>query len=57
MPSDIDDTQPDSDGDGVSDVMDMCPEQSEVWNRYIDYDGCPDVLPTGNTVNDSDEDP
>jgi len=28
--------------------MDMCPEQNEVWNRYVDYDGCPDVLPTGN---------
>jgi len=37
--------------------MDLCPEQNEVWNRYIDYDGCPDVVPTGNIVIDNDEVP
>ena len=32
----------DSDGDGVQDELDMCPTQSETWNRYMDHDGCPD---------------
>ena len=40
----------------VPDVMDMCPQQDEVWNKYVDYDGCPDVLPTGNIRVDTDED-
>ena len=34
----------------------MCPTQNETWNNYVDYDGCPDALPIGNTVIDSDED-
>ena len=34
----------------------MCPEQNEVWNRYVDYDGCPDVMPTVNVTIDSDGD-
>ena len=36
----------DIDDDGVPDIMDRCPTQSETWNRYMDYDGCPDILPT-----------
>ena len=25
----------DTDDDGVPDVMDICPTQSETWNRYM----------------------
>ena len=46
----------DTDGDGVPDVMDMCPTQMEVWNRYYDYDGCPDTVPTGKSTIDTDGD-
>lgn len=28
----------------------------ETWNRYVDHDGCPDVLPIGKAVVDSDGD-
>ena len=27
------------------DVDDMCPLEREVWNKYEDTDGCPDVVP------------
>ena len=46
----------DTDGDGVLDVMDRCPTQSETWNRYMDYDGCPDILPTMDLKLDTDGD-
>ncbi len=23
----------------------MCPTEPETWNKYIDWDGCPDVFP------------
>lgn len=32
----------DSDGDGIADSTDQCPEQSETVNGYLDTDGCPD---------------
>ena len=35
----------------------MCPTEAETWNKYIDYDGCPDIIPTIESTNfDSDED-
>jgi len=32
----------DSDGDGILDVYDMCPEEAEDFDGYQDDDGCPD---------------
>jgi len=39
----------DSDGDGIPDGKDMCRKQAEVYNGYIDWDGCPDTS-TGQIV-------
>lgn len=36
--------EPDADQDGVADLGDMCPTESESPNGYSDLDGCPDVL-------------
>ncbi len=35
----------DSDGDGVPDSSDQCPQQRETLNNYQDSDGCPDSVP------------
>jgi hypothetical protein len=35
----------DSDGDGIADEIDSCPNEKESWNKYNDYDGCPDISP------------
>lgn len=35
----------DSDGDGIPDASDKCPQQPETRNGYQDDDGCPDELP------------
>ena len=35
----------DSDGDGVVDRLDKCPQQAETKNNYQDDDGCPDEIP------------
>ncbi len=32
----------DSDGDGITDDTDSCPDVREVWNGFLDTDGCPD---------------
>jgi len=32
----------DSDGDGIADIYDVCPYQSEDYNNFQDNDGCPD---------------
>jgi len=32
----------DSDRDGILDTVDECPLDPEVYNRYLDEDGCPD---------------
>jgi OmpA-OmpF porin, OOP family len=37
----------DADKDGVADADDRCPEQAELYNGYLDEDGCPDEAPTG----------
>lgn len=34
----------DKDFDGISDHLDRCPEEAEVFNRVDDLDGCPDDL-------------
>lgn len=34
--------QLDTDGDGIPDSQDECPETPEWWNGYDDEDGCPD---------------
>ncbi|MFO0727444.1 MAG: OmpA family protein [Myxococcota bacterium] len=36
---------PDTDGDGIRDSVDQCPDQAETKNGYKDADGCPDELP------------
>ncbi|MCH6586259.1 MAG: thrombospondin, partial [Thaumarchaeota archaeon] len=35
----------DSDGDGINDEIDLCPNQKETYNKYNDDDGCPDIAP------------
>ncbi len=35
----------DSDGDGIPDSEDRCPDQPETFNDYQDEDGCPDEVP------------
>jgi len=39
----------DSDRDGILDNMDTCPYKAEVYNGYIDWDGCPDTKDGGST--------
>ena len=49
---------PDSDGDGIEDRWDQCINERENYNKYLDWDGCPDVPgaeSTGGPV-DSDSD-
>ncbi len=36
--------QRDSDGDGISDADDKCPDEPEDQNDYLDSDGCPDAI-------------
>lgn len=36
---------PDSDGDGLDDLGDGCPDRPEAINGFDDLDGCPDDLP------------
>ena len=43
---------PDTDGDGISDYVDSCPNQPETYNGVFDSDGCPD----DSTSHDSDRD-
>lgn len=42
----------DSDGDGIADADDRCPDEAEVYNGYADADGCPDEG-VGEFVNDA----
>jgi OOP family OmpA-OmpF porin len=35
----------DTDGDGIVDRLDKCPQQAETVNNYQDQDGCPDEVP------------
>lgn len=36
---------PDSDGDGLLDLIDRCPKDPETVNGFEDENGCPDVIP------------
>lgn len=45
----------DTDKDGIVDSKDACPTQKEIFNGYLDEDGCPDVVPPP-VDNDSDDD-
>jgi hypothetical protein len=36
---------PDNDGDGIVDAIDMCPNEAETKNGVDDEDGCPDGKP------------
>ncbi len=45
----------DSDGDGLPDVSDACPEDSEDRDGYQDDDGCPDVDNDGDGVVDAND--
>ncbi|QLJ52510.1 MAG: hypothetical protein Sv326_0335 [Candidatus Fermentimicrarchaeum limneticum] len=42
----------DSDGDGVPDSIDQCPQLPETFNGYQDDDGCPDQVPVVDTDKD-----
>ena len=47
----------DSDKDGIFDDVDSCPNDPETWNKYLDKDGCPDVLPDqARVIHDMDQD-
>ena len=37
----------DRDGDQIPDDEDRCPYDPETYNKYLDTDGCPDVVPAG----------
>lgn len=43
---------PDSDGDGVVDSADLCPQEREDRDGFQDYDGCPDRDNDGDTIID-----
>ena len=36
----------DSDQDGISDTLDICPLEPETYNKFQDDDGCPDSIDT-----------
>ena len=36
----------DSDQDGISNAVDLCPNVSETYNNFEDADGCPDYVDT-----------
>jgi hypothetical protein len=38
---------PDRDGDGLADMVDKCPDQTETYNGMQDDDGCPDAAAMG----------
>jgi hypothetical protein len=37
------DSERDTDGDGIVDSRDLCPEIKENYNGVADYDGCPEI--------------
>jgi len=38
-----DDNDIDTDGDGILDSYDLCPEIKENYNGIADFDGCPEI--------------
>ncbi len=48
-------TGPDSDGDGVLDENDECPEDAEDNDQFQDEDGCPDPDNDGDNIPDVDD--
>jgi hypothetical protein len=42
----------DSDGDGIANTSDVCPQEKETVNGYQDSDGCPDTPPITDPVLD-----
>ena len=45
----------DSDGDGIYDDADKCPDQKEDVDQYVDDDGCPDLDNDGDGIADADD--
>ncbi len=43
-PFDLPEEQTDSDGDGITDDLDECPNSPENYDGYRDYDGCTDDM-------------
>jgi outer membrane protein OmpA-like peptidoglycan-associated protein len=43
----------DSDGDGIADRYDACPEEAEDMDGFEDDDGCPDLDNDGDGINDN----
>lgn len=51
----IETTPPDSDGDGLLDNVDACPDQPEDVDGFQDTDGCPDTDNDGDGIADADD--
>ncbi|MBN2722862.1 MAG: hypothetical protein JXR95_02195 [Deltaproteobacteria bacterium] len=45
----------DSDGDGIADLNDKCPDDPEDFDGYMDKDGCPDLDNDGDGIADADD--
>lgn len=45
--------EPDTDGDGIIDKRDKCPDRAEDKDRFEDSDGCPDLDNDGDGIADS----
>lgn len=48
-------TDPDTDGDGLHDSMDKCPNDPEDFDGYQDQDGCPEADNDGDGILDGDD--
>ena len=52
---DVEGSGPDTDGDGVLDENDECPEEAEDNDQFEDEDGCPDLDNDGDSIPDVDD--
>ena len=41
----------DTDGDGIPNQTDLCPYNKETYNKFEDWDGCPDLVADGIVYN------
>lgn len=52
---DVESAGPDTDGDGILDENDECPDQPEDFDQFEDEDGCPDPDNDGDGIPDVDD--